>query len=251
MDAIQTSFSRVEWKYLLSREQAERLGALAAERLEPDRYHRYRVANVYYDTEDHFLIRNSLDKPYFKQKLRLRSYGVPGDRDPVFMELKKKLDGRVLKRRVTLPAEEAIRYLEGKPPAEKGQIHREIDAFLAEYRPGPRIYIGYEREAFREKPGEPELRLTFDREIRYRWNDLDLRLGDDGVPLLPEEAVLLELKSQYSFPLWLVRFLEQEGIRRISFSKYGAAFRRDVLGESLSFTEDREISRPQTAAANE
>lgn len=241
--AIQTSFSRVERKYLVSKEQKAALLECMAGHAVPDVHPRYTVSNVYYDTPDRELIRTSLEKPLFKQKLRLRSYGVPGDKDPAFAEIKKKYDGRVYKRRVTLPTAEAVRYLSGFYAGEKGQIHREIDWFLRTYRPKPALYLAYDREAYGAL-AEPELRITFDKDIRYRLDELDLRAGDRGRGLqLPGE--LLEIKTPDSFPLWLVRALEELKIPRISFSKCGEIYRIEQTASKAGTAEGGKTAVPE------
>ena len=224
------TFERVEKKYFLTPAQQQALLAAAGARLAPDQYGRYTICNLYLDTWDDALIRRSLEKPPYKAKLRLRSYGVPQDQDPVFLELKKKYRGVVYKRRITLPQDQAMDYLlQGTPPQEQGQIFREIDYFLSLYRPFPKLYLAYDRWAFRGTQ-DPELRVTFDTRIRSRDYRLDLTAGDDGTLLLPQEAVLMELKTVGAIPLWLCHLLSQLAIYPVSFSKYGAIYQRRQEG---------------------
>ena len=52
----------------------------------------YNIYNIYYDTDNSDVIRHSISKPYYKEKLRLRSYYIPNNsNDKVFLELKRKL----------------------------------------------------------------------------------------------------------------------------------------------------------------
>lgn len=229
MGAIQSCFERREKKYLLTGEQyrAVRLGMAAY--MKPDEHPRYSISNIYYDTETYDLIRNSLEKPVYKEKLRLRSYGVPGSRDPVFVEVKKKFQHVVYKRRVTVEMRTAERWLSGAQHGDGGQISREIDWFLRFYQPEPKVFLAYDREAYASADGG-DLRITFDTALRVRSNDLDLRFGDHGVPLLPDDLYLMEIKIPGAAPLWLARLLSKHGVYPTSFSKYGTYYKQFVLG---------------------
>ena len=223
-------FERVEKKYLASPEQCRAFLELAEGRLLPDRFAEYTICNLYYDTDGYDLIRTSLDKPVYKEKLRLRCYGVPEDDSPVFVELKKKYKGVVYKRRVRMPLGIAEGYLAGTcPPAEPGQITREIDWFRSRY-PGlaPAMYLSYERKAFcgREDSG---LRITFDRRILWRRDTLDLTAGPGGSPLLAPDELLMEVKCPGAMPLWLAEALSELAIWPSTFSKYGNAYKESLL----------------------
>lgn len=225
----QSCFQRFEKKYLLTRAQYDALLEGMRPYLQPDEYGRYTICNIYYDTDDYRLIRASLDKPVYKEKLRLRSYCVPGDGDNVFVELKKKFDGVVYKRRVVMTAAEAADYLSGvSRPREEGQICHEIDWFLRSYRPTPKVFLAYDREALAGRE-EPELRVTFDTALRWRTDDLDLRRGDRGQPLLSGDQVLMEVKLPGAAPLWLSHLLSETGVFPASFSKYGTCYREKLL----------------------
>ena len=229
MSEIQGSFERYEKKYLLTREQYRTVRLGMAAYMKPDAYPRYSISNIYYDTEHYDLIRASLEKPVYKEKLRMRSYGVPGSRDPVFLEIKKKYDEVVYKRRITMIQRDAIRYLRGERPGDGSQIGREIDYFLRLYRPEPKVFIAYDREAYAAADGG-ELRITFDTALRVRSNDIDLRAGDHGVPLLTEDRILMEIKIPGTAPLWLAKLLSAAEIFPVSFSKYGAYYKEFILG---------------------
>lgn len=229
MGEIQSCFKRYEKKYLLTGEQYEAMRAGMAAHTVPDVYGCYSIGNVYYDTPDYRLIRASLEKPAYKEKLRVRSYGVPSDGDNVFIEIKKKYDGVVYKRRIVMEAQQAALYLHGVRGGDGSQISREIDWFLRLYKPSPRVYIAYDREAYAGRE-DGELRVTFDTGLRARSTDVDLRLGDHGVPLLENGLTLMELKIPGAAPLWLARLLSENRIFSTSFSKYGAYYKRYVLG---------------------
>ena len=207
MEDTKLTFKRYEKKYLLSAAEYAALFARLEPYIEPDEYPASTVCSIYYDSDDYRLIRHSIDAPVYKEKLRLRSYNVPGDEDTVFVELKKKYKGIVYKRRVALPEARAAAWLGGAGgPEEDSQMTREIDFFLSSYRPAARVYLACDRTAWRAKE-DAELRITCDRNIRWRRPELDLRAGSDGEPLLQDGQVLMEIKSPYAAPLWLVRML--------------------------------------------
>ena len=91
------------------------------------------------------------------------------------------------------------------------------------------MFIAYNREAYAARD-DSELRITFDTALRARSNDLDLRLGDQGTPLLADDRYLMEIKIPGSAPLWLARLLSVNSIYPASFSKYGEYYRKFVLG---------------------
>lgn len=225
--AAQTVFERIEKKYLLTPQQYRALSEVLALHTQPDAYGEYSIGNLYYDTEDYALVRRSLEKPVYKEKLRLRSYGVPHPDDIVFLELKKKYKGVVYKRRVELPLAAAKNYLAGGPmpecKPEQRQILREIDYFLQFYQPEAKVYLAYDRKACFD-PAQPELRITFDRGIRWRTYDLDLAAGDHGAGLSIANKVLMEVKIPGTTPLWLSRALSENAIYPTSISKYGCCY---------------------------
>ena len=224
MQEVQSCFQRVETKYLLTQAQAEAMRRGMQGRVLPDEYSRYTICNIYYDTEDYFLIRTSLEKPVYKEKLRLRSYGVPDSRKPVFVELKKKYDGVVYKRRITTNVSEAEKSVRAGKLTRCDQISREINWFLQSWQPEPAAYIGYDREAWAGTDDE-ELRITFDTCLRGRNRDIDLRAGDYGELFLPPDSVLMEIKLAGGAPLWLARLLSENRIFPTSFSKYGTYYK--------------------------
>ena len=78
--AINT-FKRYELKFLLNDEQYNSILPVIHQYMNPDKYcvggKEYGIYNIYYDTDDNYLIRTSLEKPYYKEKIRLRSYYSP------------------------------------------------------------------------------------------------------------------------------------------------------------------------------
>lgn len=231
-EKTQFCFKRYEKKYMLTPDQLAGMLAGMKDYVRADEFGRYTICNLYYDTDDYRLIRASLEKPVYKEKLRMRSYGVPGDRDRVFVELKKKFDSVVYKRRTVMSAAGAAAYIHhGAAPEREDQICREIDWFLHSYHPDPKAFIAYDRTAFAGLD-DPELRLTFDRDLRWRDTRLDLRAGDYGEPLLPHDQILMEIKIPGSAPVWLAHLLSEVGAFPTSFSKYGACYAQKILGRT-------------------
>lgn len=235
MGTIQNCFKRIEKKYLLSRAQYYAMLDGIRNTMEPDEYSNYSIDNVYYDTDDYDLIRFSLESPIYKEKLRVRSYGVPSDWDTVFVELKKKFDGIVYKRRITMRADEAAESLEKGHIDRTDQISNEINWFLHTYTPQPMAYIGYDREAFAGIE-DPNLRLTFDTNLRGRSWLPDLRFGDYGSSIIPDDSVLMEIKIPGSAPLWLAHLLSENEIYATSFSKYGMYYKQ-LIGAAPVYPE--------------
>jgi hypothetical protein len=229
MSGIQSCFKRYEKKYLLNYDQYMAVKKGMAPYMTADRFSNYTICNIYYDTPTWDLIRTSLEKPVYKEKLRVRSYGPVSHSDNVFIEIKKKYDGVVYKRRVTMRAIEAERFLKGAKPKDESQIHREIEYFMDLYKPEPKVFIGYDREAYAGKENS-ELRITFDTNLRYREHDVDLRAGDHGRLLLPEDTILMEIKIPGTAPLFLADLLSENNITSTSFSKYGTYYKNVVLG---------------------
>ena len=218
------AMSRVEMKYILSKEQTERFKNAIKGHMFVDQYGLTSIASLYYDTPDYRLIRTSIEKPAFKEKIRVRSYGMAKEDTPVYLELKRKAYGIVYKRRVqtTIPELEAFLQKESAICAD-GQIAREISYFRDYYGTLiPSCLIIYDRLAYRNDDGD--LRLTIDANPRYRTDQLNLTSSMDGTLLLPEGSTILEIKIQQSMPLWLSNILDQEKIYVSSFSKYGTAF---------------------------
>lgn len=224
MNNIMT-FKRREIKYLLDDDEYNSLKERLQARLVEDEHGRSTICNIYYDTPDFRIIRKSLEKPVYKEKLRLRSYGTAGAEDKVFVELKKKYNGIVYKRRETLTLAQSDEYLAGhtKAPCDT-QIFREIDWFRDYYgNLKPAMYISYEREAYYSLEN-PDLRITFDRNIMYRSYNLSLAAGVGGEKILGPGQHLMELKAGGAIPVWLTKALDELGIYPASFSKYGMAY---------------------------
>ncbi len=250
---------RKEIKFMLSMEQYEALLTQVHKYMDPDKFciggKDYGIYNLYYDTPDDYLIRTSLEKPKYKEKLRLRSYFSPASpSDKVFLEIKKKVNGIVTKRRVTMTLEESDAYLmKRQKPVDlskylQKQIFSELDVFLNTYPVIPKQYISYQRSAFFGKD-DPDFRLTFDRQITERRYDLSLGLPSYGAQIIAPNQRLMEVKIAGAMPLWLSQALSELKIYKISFSKYGTAYKRYVRNKlyqegHFSKPEEQETAAP-------
>ena len=244
---MQLTFKRYEIKYQLTEEQCARLMQAMAPYMVPDEWGASTVCNVYYDTPSNLLIRRSLEKPVYKEKVRIRSYGPLKQGKPVFLELKKKSEGVVYKRRATMDPARAAQFLRGEGDPQN-QIERELDFSIRRYGGlVPAAYIAYDREAFYASD-DHEFRMTFYRRVRYRTEDMDLTMGSAGAQILPDGKVLLEVKCAGAMPLWLVRFLSAERIYRTSFSKYGTAYQQ-ILSRQLAYKGRHLSTLPSYAPA--
>lgn len=226
----QMIFKRKELKYLLEPGQKEKLLQAMEPYMALDGYGRTVIRNLYFDTDTFRLVRRSMEKPVYKEKLRVRSYQRTRPDVPVFVELKKKYQSVVYKRRLSLPERQAMECLRnGEKLPVSSQIAEEIHYFCEFYGDlRPRVFLSYEREAFYNLAGG-DFRVTFDENILCRREAL--LLGEDvwGLPLLEEGQTLMEIKTAGSMPLWMTHALTQQQICRTSYSKYGTAYRKMVL----------------------
>lgn len=270
MENYQAVFKRKEIKYLLSREERNALLPILEVHMEPDAFAHSSISNLYYDTPDVRMVRRSLEKPMYKEKLRLRSYGTPENISTVFPEIKKKAMGIVYKRRISLPYQEAVSFLSGQQIASADtcdgttrqiastdmydgttqQIFHELYWMLASYEDlAPRVFLSYERDSYKGI-SDPSLRLTLDQDILFRTDRLDLREGAFGEAILLPDQTLMEVKISNAAPLWLAQALSEIGIFPVSFSKYGRAYeqicrdprRRQEMNEHAKINGPTEIN---------
>ena len=221
----QTVFKRYELKYLITSDQKSEILQAIEPYMTPDEYGRSTIRNIYFDTPSYRLIRHSIEKPAYKEKLRIRSYARAKPDSSVFVELKKKYSGVVYKRRLSMPEQQAMDWLCGtRHSGADCQIGREIDYFLRYYETlHPTVFLSYEREAYYARDGS-YFRVTFDDHILCRREDITLESGVWGTPILEEGKVLMEVKTSGGIPLWLTRVLTRERIFKTSYSKYGTAY---------------------------
>ncbi len=231
--SYQSVFKRIETKYIINEEQKRKI----IERMSPymaiDSYGKTTIRNLYFDTPDYRLIRTSLEKPIYKEKLRVRSYRCVSDDDKVFVELKKKFDHVVYKRRLALSYDETMKWLMGECESDGSQISREIDYFLKFYGElAPAVFLSYDREAFYSFD-ESGFRVTFDSNILCRKDNLSLGADSYGLPVLDEDKYVMEIKCGGGMPLWMASALSDGKIYKTSFSKYGEAYKKYILGREI------------------
>ncbi len=230
--AYANTFKRREMKFLLDEEQYKTVSDTVSRFMTEDDFGLHTILNIYLDNINDDLIRTSLGKPVYKEKLRLRTYGaygmsVGGDSE-AFLEIKKKYRGITYKRRFEGTYKELFDYVTyGTPPEKRGQVFEEIDYMIRRLELVPKIVICYDREAYYGND-DKEFRVTFDGNVRYRKEDLDLRHGDGGERLDNTPYRIMEVKSAGAVPLWLVRVLSENRIYHGSFSKYGTIFQSEL-----------------------
>ncbi len=226
----QTIFKRYELKYIITAEQKQKILESIAPYMSLDKYGKTTIRNLYFDTDNYLLIRRSIEKPVYKEKLRIRAYEKANSDTTVFAELKKKYNSIVYKRRIALPHNEALEWLCGiRQPKMKNQISNEINYFLNYYGTlHPTVFLSYQREAYYTKL-ESDFRLTFDSNIFVREDNLSLKADAYGTAILPENLYLMEIKCSGGIPLWMTKILSSEKIYKTSFSKYGTAYKNLIF----------------------
>lgn len=240
--AYQSVFKRYELKYMLTKEQKERIVEAIKPYMELDQYGRTTIRNLYFDTDNYRLIRRSMERPEYKEKLRIRSYSRAAADSPVFVELKKKYDSVVYKRRLLIPEKQAMEWVCEKQHCPKHtQISEEIEYVLDYYENlHPTVFLSYEREAYYSKGGD-DFRVTFDEHVICRQEELSLETEAWGTPILDEDKVLMELKCSGGIPLWMTHLLTKEHIYKTSFSKYGEAYRTLIYPRLKEDKKDESI----------
>ena len=244
--AYQSVFQRYEMKYLITRAQKESILEAMRPYTAADRYGITTIQNLYLDTDSYRLIRRSMEKPVYKEKLRLRSYGRAAPGQEIFVELKKKYKGVVYKRRIALPEETALGWLQGEAACPvKGQIAEEIDYFRSFYAPlQPKVFLAYDRQAWYSLSGDG-FRVTFDENILFRREALSLAEPAWGTALLAPGQTLMEIKCAGAIPLWMCHALSREGIRKTSFSNYGTAYTDHIFPTLQGGQQNDKINIPR------
>jgi SPX domain protein involved in polyphosphate accumulation len=224
-------FRSKETKYLMTKKQYEELYELIKDRLEKDKYYKSKICNIYFDTDNYDLIVKSLEKPFYKEKVRLRSYDIPDQDSIVFLEIKKKYEGIVGKRRIEMRLRDFYSYLEsGELKNVSKQISKEIDYCFKYYNLKPKLFLAYDRLSYYDKDNI-NFRITIDKNIRSREDNLRLEFGDKGKLYFDEEMYMMETKALNAYPIWFSKILSKLKIYPISFSKYGNIY-QDKLKES-------------------
>ena len=238
MEAV-TMMQRYEMKFILTKDQLVAFKNALNGHMEVDQYGKTSIASIYYDTPDYYLVRTSLEKPVYKEKIRLRSYGLANEDKHIYLELKRKVSGLVYKRRISLKEEAATSFLNKKSNLKDNQISREIEYFRNQFNKlEPKIMIIYDRTSYAETNGD--IRLTIDENPRYRTYDLNLHTSMEGNLLLPSGSAILEIKVQQELPLWLANILSTYKIYKTSFSKVGEAYK--LIHASGAYSQERRLA---------
>ena len=223
-------FKRYELKYLMDSEQASAVRRALEENMVHDRYAFSSIRNVYFDTPSYLLARRSIEKPMYKEKLRFRSYGKPSENREIFVELKKKYDSVVYKRRVTMGLRDAMQWFCSDGCGPDSQIGQEIGYMKTRYPDiRPAMFLSYERESFCAEGSD--LRITVDSDIVARTEDVSLSSDAPGHAVLPSGYTLMEIKTMYGYPVWLNSVLGSNRLYKSCFTKYGNAYKEMVLGK--------------------
>ena len=223
-------FRRVEKKYILTRTQYNQIMDILKNYVVQDKYGKSTICNIYFDTNNYELISHSITKPYFKEKVRLRSYNTPKKDSTVFLEIKRKVDGVVGKRRIEMKLSDFYDYI-GDSNSVKNknlQIKNELDYYFKKYDLSEKMYISYQREAYYEKENK-DFRVTFDTDVTAREYNLNLDKGNYGEKILSPDKTIMEIKTLGTIPLWFVKVLDECKICPCGFSKYGEAYTQLVL----------------------
>lgn len=220
-------FNRQELKFVITRQQYAVMRRVILHHMRPDKHNAggmpYRLYNLYIDTADRALIRHSISKPtVYKEKIRIRSYAPLQSDNKVFLEVKKRYKKTTNKRRTKLVLRDALKFVQtGTPPDLQdymnSQVISEFGVILSRHNYQPTAYIYYDRMAFQALDTTSDLRITFDTNLisqKYRH--------DTSHRLLASSKLIMEVKSTANMPLWLVKLLDEHGIYKQSFSKYGA-----------------------------
>ena len=227
-------FERQEKKYLLSTNQYMKLLNRINKYIIKDKYYESNICNIYFDNNNFELIKKSIEKPIYKEKIRLRSYKVPNINDKVFLEVKKKYKETTNKRRISITLQEFNEYYNNnKIPKCNKQIFKEIDYIIKHNNLKPMVFLAYDRQSYYSKENK-EFRLTFDKDLRFRTLDLDLNMGDCGKKYFDEDIYILEIKANNSIPLWFVNILSELKIYPQSFSKYGSIYKKYLYKEGTT-----------------
>ena len=225
---FQHHFQRFETKYIISKETLLNLLLEFEGYLVEDERAYSTINNLYYDTPSYQLIRESLENPHFDEKVRLRTYQEhPTEDSQVFLEIKKKTENLVTKRRLAADLLTAEAYLDGDySQLTDLQIDKEM-VWLTQHFGNiqPMMYIGYNRYSMKGIEDE-RIRITFDHDLTYRPYDLSLLAGRHGDHLLPANHVIMEVKIPEACPLWLSEIMDRYQLSPRSFSKYGFAYKK-------------------------
>ena len=235
-------FRRVEKKYIINSQQYRRLLPEILKYMEEDHYGKSVICNIYFDTENYDLIRRSIEKTFFKEKVRLRSYNTPKMNSNVYLEIKRKINKVVGKRRIEISLLDFYNFISQSDSLKNVniQIKKELDYIFAYYKLEPKMYISYERVALYQKENS-DFRVTFDSNILARSYDLKLELGNYGVNILDKNNYIMEIKTLGTIPMWFVKLINELQIKPGKFSKYGESYKKLIISNEIKQTNNIEI----------
>lgn len=235
-------FRRVEKKYIINSQQYLNLLPEILKYMEEDQYGKSVICNIYFDTENYDLIRRSIEKTFFKEKVRLRSYNTPNMDSNVYLEIKRKINNVVGKRRIKISLQDFYNFISKSNSLTNvnAQIKRELDYIFDYYKLEPKMYISYERVALYQKENR-DFRVTFDSNILARTYDLKLELGNYGVNILDRNNYIMEIKTLGTIPMWFVKLINELRIKPGKFSKYGESYKKLIISDEIKQTNNIEI----------
>ena len=240
--------ARFELKYVLSLAERDALLGRFAARFRPDTVGgpagRYPVVSLYCDTAERKCYWDAWRGVPSRRKLRLRLYGKPDGSIPsaTFLEIKHHDGAEGAKRRVLLPLAAALAFVNGGDAPAAGpadeRILGEARRLIAGEGFRPACVIRYDRHAYRfvDAAGNEQLRITFDHDVRVRFDRLDARPADDGcgLPVLAADRCLMEVKGATAAPYDFAADLSTHGIFPRPFSKYAESVRQHGATSALS-----------------
>jgi SPX domain protein involved in polyphosphate accumulation len=222
-------FHRIEQKYVLNKNEYEKMIKELNKYTIHDKYYESSICSVYFDDDNYDLIINSIDSPLYKEKVRLRSYGVIDDNGKVFLELKKKYKGVTYKKRVTMTLNEFWNYYEKSiiPKSCDNLSMKEIDYCFNKYRLKPKMFISYDRYSYLDKENN-NIRITFDYNIKYRDKHLNLDSNKYLEDIIEDDIYIMEIKTRDSIPIWFTKILSNLKLYPSGYSKYKEAYLRTL-----------------------
>lgn len=254
---------RFELKYALPLSVREGLLAAVADHVRPDPHavpllgggQGYRVHSLYYDTTQNGQLtlgdyKQRLSGRRIRNRLRARTYGLPGEEQPVFLENKRKGESRVVKSRLRICSAASWHRTAGPYPWQafaervsprKRFAYDDFNSLVAGHR-APVSVVHYLREVYvPQNTTEMGVRLTLDREVcaTTRPRTLDLYAPPD-VNLIPPDWMVMEMKFSGTRPHWMCKLVQQFRLQAVPVSKFGLSvvlgFRADRRAELRFFT---------------
>lgn len=212
----------------------------------------YRVCSLYLDTLDLMGYTERLAEARIRNRVRVRTYGLPGDVAPVFLEAKRKLHRNVVKHRIRVGDTQAWAQGDEIRPWRKavhdhgdprGFARRWLDA-VEHVDMRAVCHVTYVRETW----VQGRCRLTIDHDLRAQaWPDPRMLQAHAGTPLLPPGWIVLELKFNGAEPVWMRQLVMKLRLMSEPVSKFALGVVRTVRGAPA--TELRRVTPPSLVRA--